>query len=88
MTIPALIYIDRWGRRPMLLYGAIIMGTWLYLVGGLQARFGHAAVDVASSDTTTWIVEGNKSATYAITGELPFKRVRFARMKRLTPCLV
>ncbi|GAA5987507.1 hypothetical protein JCM5350_003107 [Sporobolomyces pararoseus] len=66
MTIPALIYIDRWGRRPMLLYGAIIMGTWLYLVGGLQARFGHAAVDVASSDTTTWIVEGNKSATYAI----------------------
>lgn len=69
MTIPALIYIDRWGRRPMLLFGAVIMGIWLYLVGGLQARFGHAAVDVAASDTTTWVVDGNKSATYAIIGE-------------------
>lgn len=65
-TVPALIYIDRWGRRPMLLYGAIIMGTWLFLVGGLQARFGHAVVDAADSATTTWVVEGNKSATYAI----------------------
>jgi len=25
-TIPAVIYIDRWGRRPMLLYGALAMG--------------------------------------------------------------
>lgn len=25
----------------MLIYGCLIMGFWLYLVGGLQARFGQ-----------------------------------------------
>jgi len=24
----------------MIIYGCLIMGFWLYLVGGLQARFG------------------------------------------------
>lgn len=27
MTIPALIWVDRWGRRPTLLIGAFLMGT-------------------------------------------------------------
>ncbi|GAA5903155.1 sugar porter family MFS transporter [Sporobolomyces salmoneus] len=65
-TIPAVIYIDRWGRRPMLLYGALAMGMWLFLVGGLQGGFGHAVENPASDATTTWVVEGNKGATYAI----------------------
>lgn len=39
--VPAIIYIDKWGRRPMLLCGTLAMGFFLYLVGGLQARFGH-----------------------------------------------
>lgn len=38
--VPAIIYIDRWGRRPMLLIGTLSMGFWLMLVGGLQGRFG------------------------------------------------
>ncbi|GAA6008455.1 hypothetical protein JCM11491_004485 [Sporobolomyces phaffii] len=65
-TIPAVIYIDRWGRRPMLLFGALVMGMWLFLVGGLQAGFGHAVENAAADATTTWVVEGNKGATYAI----------------------
>ena len=40
LIVPAIIYIDRWGRRPMLLAGTLAMGFWLYLVGGLQGRFG------------------------------------------------
>ena len=39
-TVPAIIYIDKWGRRPMLLIGLAFMGFWLMLVGGLQGRFG------------------------------------------------
>jgi hypothetical protein len=29
MTVPALLYVDRWGRRPTLLIGAVLMATWL-----------------------------------------------------------
>lgn len=40
-TIPAIIFIDRWGRRPMLLIGSTAMCIWLFLVGALQGGFGH-----------------------------------------------
>ncbi|GAA5889561.1 hypothetical protein JCM5296_005985 [Sporobolomyces johnsonii] len=65
-TVPAVFFIDSWGRRPMLLIGAVAMGMWLFLVGGLQARFGHAVADASDSTTTTWVIDGHKSATYAI----------------------
>jgi hypothetical protein len=29
MTVPALLFVDRWGRRPTLLVGATLMATWL-----------------------------------------------------------
>lgn len=41
MTVPAIIYVDRWGRRPLLLAGTALMAFWLFLVGGLQGGFGH-----------------------------------------------
>lgn len=64
MTIPAIIFIDKWGRRPMLLVGMALMGTWLYLVGGLQARFGNWGL--SESGDRIWLVEGNQAATNAI----------------------
>lgn len=39
-TVPAIIYIDKWGRRPLLLIGTVLMGFFLYLVGGLQGSNG------------------------------------------------
>jgi len=63
LTVPAIIYIDKWGRRPMLLVGLLLMGFWLFLVGGLQARFGHWG-DVAG--TPVWVVQNNDAATKAI----------------------
>ena len=62
-TIPAIIYIDQWGRRPMLIIGTLFMGFWLCLVGGLQARFGHWG-DVDGS--RVWVITGHESATKAI----------------------
>ncbi|KAF5354221.1 hypothetical protein D9756_006878 [Leucocoprinus leucothites] len=63
LTVPAIIYIDKWGRRPMLLAGTLLMGFWLYLVGGLQGRFGHwGTVD----NNPIWVVENNDAATKAI----------------------
>ncbi|KAG8832377.1 hypothetical protein FRC17_001424 [Serendipita sp. 399] len=62
-TIPAIIYIDRWGRRPMLIIGLLFMGFWLFLVGGLQGRYGNwGEVD----GERVWVITGNKSITKGI----------------------
>jgi len=37
MTLPALIYVDRWGRRPTLLVGAALMAIWMYANAGIIA---------------------------------------------------
>jgi hypothetical protein len=43
MTVPALLYVDRWGRRPTLLIGAVLMATWLFTNAGLLGGYGHYA---------------------------------------------
>lgn len=43
MTIPALLYVDRWGRRPTLLAGATLMMTWMFANAGLLATYGEYA---------------------------------------------
>ena len=61
--VPAIIYIDKWGRRPMLLAGTAFMGFFLMLFGGLQGRFGHWGMD---GTDRIWMIDDNKSATYGI----------------------
>ncbi|KIW00191.1 uncharacterized protein PV09_08231 [Verruconis gallopava] len=40
MTVPALLYVDRWGRRPTLLIGALFMAIWLFADAGILATYG------------------------------------------------
>ncbi|TKX22040.1 high-affinity glucose transporter-2 [Elsinoe australis] len=40
MTVPALLFMDRWGRRPTLLIGAALMATWLFANAGILATYG------------------------------------------------
>ena len=40
MTVPALLYIDRWGRRPTFLVGAALMATFMYANAGILADHG------------------------------------------------
>lgn len=40
MTIPGLIWIDRVGRRPILLLGSTLMATWLFANAGILAVYG------------------------------------------------
>ncbi|KAI0343634.1 general substrate transporter [Trametopsis cervina] len=62
-TVPAIIYIDRWGRRPMLLIGTFLMGFWLMLVGGLQGGFGHwGTVDGAP----VWVISDHDGVTKGV----------------------
>lgn len=39
MTVPALIFVDRWGRRPTMLVGAFLMMTWLIINGALLGAY-------------------------------------------------
>jgi len=65
LTVPAIIYIDKWGRRPMLLIGTLLMGFWMFLVGGIQGHFGHWGT-TAGSTSPVWVIDGNQAATKAV----------------------
>ncbi|PPQ93595.1 hypothetical protein CVT25_005475 [Psilocybe cyanescens] len=65
LTVPAIIYIDKWGRRPMLLVGTLLMGFWMFLVGGIQGRFGHWSLPDATGKIV-WVIDGNQAATKAV----------------------
>lgn len=41
MTVPALIWVDRIGRRPTLLVGSTLMMTWLFANAGILAVYGE-----------------------------------------------
>lgn len=64
MTLPAILYLDRYGRRPALIIGAFLMGAWLFINGALQQYYGQP-VDTPGS-AVTWIVAGNRPVSSAI----------------------
>jgi len=63
MTVPAIMYIDKWGRRPLLLIGTLFMGFWLFLVGGLQGSMGHWELIGGSR---VWVITGHQAGTKGI----------------------
>ena len=62
-TIPALLWVDRWGRRPTLLLGALGMLTWLFANGGLMASYGRAAPPggLDGIEAESWQISGAPS---------------------------
>lgn len=63
-TLPAIIYIDKWGRRPTLLVGSFLMMVLHFINGALQAVYGQPQT-IPKSDIT-WVIEGNKPVSRAI----------------------
>ncbi|KAK9454500.1 general substrate transporter [Dipodascopsis uninucleata] len=63
-TIPCIIWLDRWGRRPALILGALSMSLWLYLIGGLLAKYGEP--NTVKDDSYTWVIRGHRSATLMV----------------------
>jgi MFS family permease len=60
MTIFALIFIDRWGRRWPLLIGATLMSVWMYANAGLMATYGKPAPPggVGGIPEESWQISG------------------------------
>lgn len=66
MTIPALLYVDRWGRRPTLLIGAALMLTWQYANGALLVSYGHYAGPKGVNDIPEASYQVNGPASKAV----------------------
>jgi MFS family permease len=84
MTFPTLVYVDKWGRRPLLLFGCVIMALWLFLAGGLMGAYGEPVAQIDGNSNLTWMVGGPASkaviasiymfvATFAPTWYFPTK---------------
>jgi hypothetical protein len=61
MTIPTLLFIDKWGRRPLLLWGALLMALWLFIVGGVMGQYGNPVSSIQGNSNLTWQVTGPPS---------------------------
>jgi MFS family permease len=63
MTIPALLFIDRIGRRPALVGGAISLAIWWYVTAGILATYGHHAPPggLDHIPAESWVISGAPS---------------------------
>lgn len=68
MTLPAILYLDRVGRRPALVIGAFLMAMWLFTTGALQQVYGqpNTGEGATNADAVTWIVVDNRPVSSAI----------------------
>ncbi|KAI5794985.1 sugar transporter [Geopyxis carbonaria] len=78
-TVPAQIYIDRWGRRKPLILGGTAMAACFAVIGAMYARFGekHAEGVTLTSAAAQWVVVvliyifvANFSWSWAVVGKI------------------
>ncbi|KAL2809179.1 general substrate transporter [Aspergillus granulosus] len=78
-TIPAQIWVDRWGRRKPLIYGGALMAACFIIIGSLYARYGHRTSDEVRLDSKSaqWVVivlvyifVANFSWSWAVVGKI------------------
>ncbi|KAJ4316010.1 high affinity glucose transporter [Fusarium piperis] len=64
LTLPAIMYLDKFGRRPALVIGSFLMMTWLFVTGALQQHYGQPQDDPDSD--VSWVVKDNRPVSSAI----------------------
>ncbi|GAP89485.2 putative high-affinity glucose transporter [Rosellinia necatrix] len=65
LTLPAIVYLDKVGRRPALIVGSFFMMVFLFTSGALQAVYGQPNDGTGSKDIT-WIVKNHSSVSKGI----------------------
>jgi hypothetical protein len=63
-TVPALFLMDVVGRRLLFLTGSTLMAIFLFLVGGLEATYGHPNPN--QNEPNSWIVPSQPAVSKAI----------------------
>ncbi|KAL4920939.1 general substrate transporter [Aspergillus aurantiobrunneus] len=78
-TIPAQIWVDRWGRRKPLILGGAVMAICFVVIGSLYARYGLTVSNEVTlgSDSAQWVVivliyvfVANFSWSWAVVGKI------------------
>lgn len=56
-TIPAVLFLDKWGRKPTLISGAIVMALCHFIVAGLIGQYQHRwdAGEGGSAKAAGWV---------------------------------
>ncbi|KAK9704363.1 high affinity glucose transporter [Basidiobolus ranarum] len=68
-TIPAILFVDKWGRRPTLIVGSAFMTVCMVVVGSILAGVGDVVpknIDTPGDGLKTIDMHENTSATYGI----------------------
>ena len=66
-TLPAILYLDTWGRRPSLLLGSFFQMLCLFSVGVLEALYGSPNPHTDPSVTAiTWVTTSHPSISRVI----------------------
>lgn len=69
LTLPAIVYLDRFGRRPSMLIGSFLMMSLLFVVGALQKSYGvpnKGALITSKNSDISWIINNNQPVSKAI----------------------
>lgn len=63
MTVPALIFMDIWPRRRVMLAGSFIMAVFLFTEGAIMATYGQPVPGGLNGvSTVTWVVHNDKAS--------------------------
>jgi sugar porter (SP) family MFS transporter len=65
LTLPAILWLDRFGRRPSMLLGSFGMMTLLFISGALQASYGRPNPD-KTDKSISWVVQDHPSVSKGI----------------------
>ncbi|KAL3956136.1 hypothetical protein ACCO45_008982 [Purpureocillium lilacinum] len=69
LTLPAILFLDKWGRRPSLVIGSFLMMAYLFISGALQHHYGRpntAATATQDNKDISWVVVGHRGASWGI----------------------
>jgi MFS family permease len=66
MTLPAIIWLDKTGRRPSLLLGSFGMMTFLFISGAIQASYGQPNTNPDTKSEVSWVILNKPSASKGV----------------------
>jgi len=61
LTLPAILWLDKVGRRPSLLIGSFLMMSFLFISGALQGAYGNPNPDKTDKDIS-WVIPKEHSS--------------------------